>query len=127
MFGPKKKFAGYLFHFQNGTQRTYKWWYSVFFFGTIFFKKLTVRSRNTFFDSILEEKLVFATNGCLDSPILNPVLFRLQLRFLLLRTDWFTSNVSVFNSVSLRHYFDQTLNVSDSPNLLAFWLKTSVF
>ena len=98
-----------------------------FFFGTIFFKKLTVRSRNTFFDSILEEKLVFATNSCLDSPIPNPVLFRLQLRFLLLRTDWFTSNVSVFNSVSLRHYFDQTLNVSDSPNLLAFWLKTSVF
>ena len=107
----KKKFEGYLFHFPYGTQGTYKCWYAVvrFFFDN-FIQKLTLRSRNSF-DSILDEILLSTRNSCLDSPILIPVLFRLQLRLLLLLTDWFTSNVSVFNSVSLMHYFDRTLNV----------------
>ena len=69
-------------------------------------------SRNSF-DSILDEKLVFTSNRCLDSAIVIPVLFRLQLRFFFVTfiTNRFTLNVSVFISVRLMHYFDRTLNV----------------
>ena len=35
----KKKFEAYLFHFPNGTQGTYKWWYAVLrVFLTILFR-----------------------------------------------------------------------------------------